>query len=232
VGLCQCEAERVVILSSKTLDFQYLHPRAELYEEPEEILKALLKINDEAELRKIYCKINKFKKIEHFTTYCPHITIIVDEYGVIKSSTTVDAANKKPRKIGEEIERELIKIVSQDAFAGIQVVITSQRLSSTVISTDLRDLIGGTAISFAAKSFKSCEMVFDTLADKARACDIPVTAKGVGYIYIEGAMNEPRLFKAALVDEKTEGVISQQTQHLRPKEGMRYEYPNTNPKAK
>lgn len=216
VGLARCQAERIILCSSKCLDFQFLSPRVELYQDPEAILNTLKQVNRIAEKRKKYCEENHLKKVEVFTSKRPHTVLILDEYGVIKSSTIEDPDGKKPRKIGEEIERELIRTVSQNAAFGIQVAITSQRLSSNVISTELRDLIGGTKCSFASGSAVNDTMIFDTRADEARACEIPITAKGVGYIYTEGLMNKPMLFKSALVDDETEKRIAKETTHLIP----------------
>lgn len=215
-GLARCPAERIILCSSKCLDFQFLSPRVELYQKPQEILNALKQVNEIAEKRKEYCVQNGLKQVTDFSISMPHLIVIFDEYGTVRGSLVEDPDGKKPRKIGEEIERELIKTVSQNAFAGIQVVLASQRLSSTVISTDLRDLIGGNLVSFANGSAASDTMIFDTRADEARASEIPVTAKGVGYIYTEGVMDKPKLFKAALVDEETQKRIAEETKHLIP----------------
>ena len=219
IGLCRCDNERVLVLSPKILDFQAFAERVELYQEPEEMLKSLTQINDEVESRKRYCERERKKKVETFTGERPHITIVIDEYAVIKGFQTLEEGKSKPRKIGEEIERELLKIVSQAAFAGVQVAITSQRLSSNVVSTDLRDICAGNLISFSNGSATSDKMVFGEYHEQAPASLIPIKAKGVGYIFSEGDMEKPRLFKCALTSVEDEYRIAGETAYMKPRRG-------------
>lgn len=217
-GLCQCEHERIIIFSPKMLDFINYKKRAELYSSSETILNCLLSLDEEVERRKKHCQAKQIKKIEHFKKYLPHIVVIVDEYAVIRSWKTKTDDGKKERKIGEEIERELLKIVSQAGFAGIQVCLTSQRLSSQVISTDLRDLVAGNLISFANGSSTSDEMIFGEFAEFAKASKIPIDSKGVGYLYIEGETPTPKPFKSAFLTSEEEQAIAKKTEYLTPKE--------------
>ena len=218
-GLCRCESERIVILSPKILDFQSFGCRADLYETPEEILDALKGIAAEIEMRKRYCVSRGLKKVEKFHEGMPHITIVIDEYAVIKASQ-MQGENGKLRKIGIEIEQEIFRIVSQGAFAGCQVCITSQRLSSNVISTDLRDICAGNLLCFASGGKTSDEMIFGDYADEAPAHRIPVSSKGVAFIFQEGTMEHPRLFKAALTDMRTERRIAEGNRNKKPRKNQ------------
>ena len=215
-GLCRCDGERIVVLSPKALDFQAFAPRAEIYQQPDEMLEALRRVGDEIERRKEYCERTRRKKIDRFTMERPHIAIIVDEYAVIRNAQTQEDGGRKPRKIGMEIEQELFAIVSQGAFSGCQVCLTSQRLSSNVISTDLRDICAGNLVSFANGSETSDQMIFGEYAGAAPASQIPIRAKGVGYLFAEGDMEQPRLFKCALTDMETEARVAEQNKERKP----------------
>lgn len=216
MGLIRCgKSERLFILSPKILDFQAYENHAYLYAEPEQILKALQGINNEIERRKKYCISHKIKKMPEPTETAPHYVILVDEYAVIKASKTLEDSGKKWRKIGEEIEAELTKIVAQGGFANVQVVITSQRLSSQVIGTDLRELIAGNAVSFANSRQTSTEFIFGEMWEEAPAHEIPVTAQGVAYLYTEGTMPRPRIIKAAHMSDEIEREIIEAIEETR-----------------
>lgn len=211
-------SQRIVVCSSKTLDFIEYEQRVELYEDPEDILSVLQEINEEVERRKRYCEANRLKKVSNFTPEMPHVALLLDEFAVLKMATISDPNGKKPRRIGEECQDELFKIVSQGPFAGVFTLITSQRLSTNVISGDLRSLLaGGILISFASGDQNSDEMVFGSRCVEATACQIPVMAKGVGYVYCEGDMDEPRMFKAAMLKPEEEARIAKETKRLKPK---------------
>lgn len=205
LGLIRCgKSERLIVLSPKILDFQAFKNHAELYETPQQILAAVQSVNMEIEKRKKYCIKNRIKKMPEPTEQEPHIVILIDEYAVIKASKIPDESGKKWRKIGEEIEAEITKIVAQGGFANCQTVITSQRLSSQVISTDLRELIAGNAVSFAQSRQTSSEFVFGEMWEAAPAHEIPITAQGVAYIYTEGTMSAPKIMKAAYMSDEAE----------------------------
>lgn len=211
-------SQRIVVISSKILDYAAFEDRAELYQDPEDILRALKEINEEVERRKKYCQRNRLKKIETFTPDMPHIAVLVDEFAVIKTTTIPDPGGKKPRRIGVEIEEEVFRLVSQGAFSGAFCLITSQRLSTNVISGDLRSLLaGGVLISFASGDQNSDEMIFGSRCVEARAHQIPVMAKGIGYVYCEGDMDAPRMFKAAMLAPEEEERIARETKKLKPK---------------
>ena len=89
---------------------------------------------------------------------------------------------------------------------------------SGLVDTTTRSLLTSNLLGFSSGDARSDEMLFDTRADEAPSCEIPISSKGVGYIFCEGFMNKPRLFKAAYIDEKTEKRIVEETKHLRPKD--------------
>lgn len=201
--LCKCQNERIVIMSPKLLDFaNFTSAHAcTLVSDPQKMLNVLQSLQDENARRKELCLASGQKKISSFSSDTPHITVIIDEYTVVRKAIIQE---KKPRKIGEEIELELMKLVAETGFAGISFVIATQRVSSTNISTDLRDLISGTRVSFATETEEANRMIFGPMAKSAPCHLIPTTAKGVGYISTSGAT--PRLFKSAIatdLDEKS-----------------------------
>lgn len=205
LGLIRCgNTERLIVASPKILDFQAYKNHAELYETPEQILDAFITVNQEIERRKKYCILHGIKKLTTPTETEPHTVILVDEYAVIKGSKILEDGGRKWRKIGDEIEAELTKIVAQGGFANVQVVITSQRLSSQVIGTDLRELIAGNLVSFANSKQTSDEFIFGEISADAPASKIPMSAQGVAYLYTEGEMKKPEIIKAARLEEDTE----------------------------
>ena len=179
------------------------------------MIAALRGVKEEMDRRKSYCRSNGLKKIEHFTDDLPHITVIVDEFSVIKKTVVPDEKGK-PRKIGVEFETILTSIVEEGGFAGISFVLATQRVSSNNMSTDLRDLISGTRISFAQETTESDRMVFGDLARYAPAHEIPNDCKGVGYISVGG--RKPVLFKCALAEKDDERRIASETLDRKPRQ--------------
>lgn len=217
-SLSKCGSQRIVVCSSKTLDFVEFSQRAELYQEPEDILQVMQEISEEVERRKIYCATHGLKRITKFSSTMPHIVVLFDEFAVIKASVIPDPSGKKARRIGCEIEEEAFKLVSQGAFAGVFTLITSQRLSTNVVSGDLRSLLaGGVLISFASGDQNSDTMLFGSKSAEAAACEIPVMAKGIGYLYCEGDMDSPQMFKSAMLSPEEEKRIARETENLKPK---------------
>lgn len=216
--LSQLENERLIVCSNKIMDFKAYEDRAELYDDPIDILNVINSLNREAARRKAYCLKNGLKKIEEFSEALPHITLIIDEYAILRTSVIEDPDGKKPRKIGDEVDRAVFVAASRNAAYGMSLFLITQRFMSGLVDTTTRSLLTSNLLGFSSGDARSDEMLFDTRADEAPSCEIPISSKGVGYIFCEGYMNKPRLFKAAYIDEKTEKHIVEETKHLRPKD--------------
>ena len=114
------------------------------------------------------------------------------------------AHNKKGKtvKIGDLIEQKIMRLVAETGFAAISFVLATQRVSSTNMSTNLRDLIAGARCSFATETIESTKMILGDYASEAPCHDITTDQKGVGYISLDGV--RPRPFKGAYASEADE----------------------------
>ena len=202
-SLCRVShPEIVIVMSPKILDFQEFENAVRLIQDPAEMLEMLGKVHDEAERRKAFCVEKRIKKIDpSLYTACPHITVIMDEFTVIKTTTTTDDKGKTVR-IGEQIENEVMRLVAETGFAAISFVLCTQRVSSTNMRTDLRDLIAGNRISFATETPESDRMIFGEYAEYAPCHEITTQMKGVGYIAADG--EKPVPFKGAFASAADE----------------------------
>ena len=211
--LMRCRNELIYILSPKDLDFANFEGRCVVVGDIGEMVAVLEAVRGEMGRRKALCRSEGTKKIERFTTDVPHITVIVDEFSVLKK--TVEFSGGKARKVGVEFETLLTSLVEESGFAGISFVLATQRVSGTNVSTDLRDLISGARISFAQETAESDRMVFGDWAKDAPAHEIPTDCKGVGYVSVGG--RKPRLFKCAMADASTERSVARETAPDAPK---------------
>lgn len=200
-SLLYCPYERVYILSPKILDFQAFAGAARLCKEADEMERVLEDVRMEAERRKVYCEEHRLKKISDFSFEMPHITVIVDEYTVIRKKTATDDKGKVV-KVGERIEASIMKLIAETGFAGVSFVISTQRASSQNMSTDTRDIISGNRISFATSSIETNKMIFGDMAEFAPCHEITRGQVGVGYISVDDGL--PRPFKGALTTETDE----------------------------
>ncbi|WP_165052316.1 MULTISPECIES: FtsK/SpoIIIE domain-containing protein [unclassified Adlercreutzia] len=216
--LSRLENERLIVCSNKIMDFRAYEDRAELHDDPVDVLNVVNSLNDEAERRKAYCLEHGLKKIEQFSDDLPHITLIIDEYAILRTSVVEDPDGKKPRKVGDEVDRAVFRAASRNAAYGMSIFLITQRFMSGLVDTTTRSLLTSNLLGFSSGDARSDEMLFDTRADEAPSCEIPISSKGVGYIFCEGHMEKPRLFKAAYIDERTEKRIAEETRHLRPKD--------------
>ena len=188
--------ERVIVMSPKILDFQTFEGCGiRLVQDIEEMTAALNEVHAEAEARKAWCVAHNYEAVGG------HITVVIDEYTVIKTSTIEDEKGKTV-KIGDLIEQKIMRLVAETGFAAISFVLATQRVSSTNMSTNLRDLIAGARCSFATETIESTKMILGDYASEASCHDITTDQKGVGYISLDGV--RPRPFKGAYASEADE----------------------------
>lgn len=209
-GLCRCPNERIAVLSPKVLDFQEFAPRVRLIQDPAEMLDYLNELRAEAERRKAWCVENRAKKIEpkDYRKTMPHLTTIIDEFAVIRASTTQDEKGKTI-KTGEQIQAAVFSLIAETGFSASSFVIAVQKASgASGISTDLRDLISGNRISFATETPEATKMVLGEFADDAPCHLITTQQKGVGYISLDG--EPPRPFRGAMTTQEDERKAARQ----------------------
>lgn len=194
--------EKTVIISPKILDFQNFQGACRLISDYAEIMDFLDELHTEIERRKAYCILHGIKKITpDLYDEMPHISVIVDEYTVIKTATAKDDKGKIV-KIGEQIETELMRILAEARFAAVSIVIALQKADSRNIDTRTRDLISGCRISFSAEGKTSSEMIFGDYAVNAPCHEIGADRPGVGYVQIDAELPKP--FKGAFADDDDE----------------------------
>lgn len=200
--------ERVIVMSPKILDFQMFEGACRLIQDIDEMSTCLNEIHAEAEARKAWCVAHNKKKVspEDYEAIGGHITIVVDEYTVIKTATTEDEKGKTV-KIGELIENKIMRLVAETGFAAISFVLATQRVSSTNMNTNLRDLIAGARCSFATETVESTKMILGDYASEAPCHEITTAQKGVGYISLDGV--KPRPFKGAFASEADETAAAE-----------------------
>ena len=206
-GLLRCNRsgrmlERTTLISPKILDFQNFRDACRLISDYDEILDFLAELRAEIERRKAFCILHGIKKITpDLYDEMPHITVIVDEYTVIKTATATDDKGKLV-KIGEQIEAEIMRLIAEARFAAVSFVIALQKADSRNIDTRTRDLISGCRISFAAEGKTSAEMVFGDYSAYAPCHEIGADRPGVGYIQVDAELPQP--FKGAFADDGDE----------------------------
>ena len=188
--LLKCEHELVAIASPKSLDFAVfaVSPAVRLLQATDDILAHLDWLVAESERRKRLCEVQGVKKITPSPSE-PHITTVIDEFTVLKL-------------LEPKIEQKVMRLVAETGFAGFSFVISTQRVSSRNISTDLRDLIAGNRISFATETAESDKMIFGDLATFAPCHQIGANQQGVGYASLDG--RRPRPFKSAIATKEDE----------------------------
>lgn len=202
-GLCRLPHERVYVLSPKSLDFAVFASKAQVIQEPAQMLACLQEVREEAERRKAWCEDRGLKKIEprHYAQV-PHITVVVDEFAAIRARVVPDEKGKMI-KIGEQIQQAVFGLVAECGFAGISFVLSTQKASgATGISTDLRDLISGARVCFATETVEATRMVLGEAAALAPCHEITPQQRGVGYVSVDGG--RPRAFRGALVEPADE----------------------------
>lgn len=207
-GLLRCNRpgrtlEKTTIISPKILDFQNFRGACRLISDYSEIMDYLAELHQEIERRKAYCIAAGLKKVSggHIEKVGGHITVIIDEYTVIKTAIMQDEKGKTV-KIGEAIEAELMRLIAEARFASVSFVLALQKADSRNMDTRTRDLISGCRISFASEGKTSAEMVFGEFAANAPCHEIGANHPGVGYVQIDALVPQP--FKGAFADDADE----------------------------
>lgn len=209
-GLCRCSNECITVLSPKVLDFQEFAPRVRLIQDPSEMLEYLTELREEAERRKVWCVKNRAKQIKppDYEKVGGHLTTIIDEFAVIRATTTTDEKGKTV-KTGEQIQAAVFSLVAETGFSASSFVLCVQKASgASGISTDLRDLISGNRISFATETPEATKMVLGEFSQDAPCHLITTSQKGVGYISQDG--QPPRPFRGALTTREDEEKAARQ----------------------
>lgn len=194
--------EKIFIFTPKTLDFQRFGSAAEIVGTVPEMMEKLSEIREEMERRKRYCAAHEIKKVDPLRYgEVPHITVLIDEYTVIRHYVETDEKGK-PQKLGEQFEREVMKLIAECGAFALSFVISLQRAHSANIDTNVREIMQGTKIHMQSDSPTSTAFVLGEYAAEAPAHEITTEQKGIGYISIDGG--HPRIFKGALTTDADE----------------------------
>lgn len=201
--LVRLSGEVVYILSPKALDFMAFEDVARVVEDVPDMLALMDALGAEELRRRDWLRAHRLKKLSDYTDEMPHITVIVDEFSVLKSATeqVEDGKRTKVRKTGQELESAIQHLVERGRYVGISFVLTTQRVSSENMSTDLRDLVSGWRVAFSLSTVESTRMVMGDRASDAPAHDIPHSARGVGWM-LRGS--DPIAFKGAFASDEDE----------------------------
>jgi S-DNA-T family DNA segregation ATPase FtsK/SpoIIIE len=199
--LVRVPCERVILASPKArVDFQDYGALCEVCETVDEVAEVVGDLRREMERRKDLCLSLNKTHLEgaDFTDQTPHITLVVDEVSVYASATREPdpgSKSKKPIPVGAALIENIRLLVAEGRFAGISVVLATQKpTADSGLTTGLRDLIGWRCSFFQLTP----EAVAATLGGSARsgmAAAVPRSARGVGWLLTDED-SEPRLFKS------------------------------------
>lgn len=168
--------------------------------EDDDFLPLLNDLADEMNSRYAYLEQHGLRKFEKFTAAHPLIVLVIDELAEVVSSA--DSKRDKAHSAAIRI------LVQKGRAAGICVIAATQRPSSDVIPTSLRDLFVQ-RVAFATSTVEMSRMV---LGDGARSDEpgpesIGANERGVGFVTSDGDRGLTR-FKAYWVsDEDVKSLV-------------------------
>lgn len=203
--LVRLPGEVVYILSPKALDFQAFDQVARVVEDVPTMLALMDALGAEEVRRREWLRSRHLKKVVEYTPDMPHISVVVDEFSVLKAvtETAEDSRGRtKTVKTGIELEAAIQHLVERGRYVGMSFILTTQRVSADNMSTDLRDLVSGWRVAFALSTVESTRMVMGDRSADAPAHDIPHGARGVGWLLAGSA--DPVPFKGAYAGDGDE----------------------------
>ena len=168
--------------------------------EDDDFLPLLNDLADEMNSRYAYLEQRRLRKFEKFTAAHPLIVLVIDELAEVVSS----ADSKRDKAHAAAIRL----LVQKGRAAGICVIAATQRPSSDVIPTSLRDLFVQ-RVAFATSTVEMSRMI---LGDGARSDEpspesIGANERGVGFVTSDGDRGFTR-FKAYWVsDEAVKSLV-------------------------
>ena len=167
---------------------------ARIATEDDDFLPLLNDLADEVNARYAYLAENGLRKFDTFDAAHPLVVLVIDEMAEVVSSA--DAKRDKAHAAAIRL------LVQKGRAAGICVVAATQRPSSDVIPTSLRDLFVQ-RVAFATSTVEMSRMVLGdgVRGDEPGPESIGANERGVGFVTSDGDRGLTR-FKAFWVSDK------------------------------
>lgn len=174
-----------------------------------EVLAALL---EEMERRYEWLEQNDLKKVPFDRFHeKPLIVILIDELADLVSVSVT----KEEKAAEAQRSTAIRRLIAKGRAAGIVVITATQKPSSDVIPTSLRDLIQQ-RVAFATTNREMTETILGSGASQIGGLshEIPTEQPGTAYILNEGSRIPKRVRAMWIPDEEVAGIAAQ-TAHLR-----------------
>jgi S-DNA-T family DNA segregation ATPase FtsK/SpoIIIE len=186
---------RLCLLDGKQVELGLWEDIADVFVGPDihHAIRTLKRLQRVMDNRYAYLKFYRRRKIARDDTFSP-ILCAIDEIAYF-SATAGD------KKLQEEFSALLRDIVARGRAVGIPVVAATQRPSSDIIPTSLRDLFAWRFAGRCTTDASSDIVLGHGWAGKGfTANSIPTSNQGAGYLIAEGGT--PGLVKAAYLSDK------------------------------
>lgn len=181
-------------------------------------LTVLKQLWAEIEQRNAYLAENMLDKTDPSDPRTPPIVLFIDEAAEFTRSGD---------KAGKEALNELSRVVNVGRASGIGTVIVTQKPSSDVIPTGLRDSLDQ-RIALRVGNRHMAETIMGSLDEGVRPWEIGSSTPGRGYL--SGSDGQTTLFQSGFIDRDTVIEIGQVAARLRSGSGQaRYELPEIPP---
>ena len=164
-----------------------------------------------AEMLRRYKLLEKkgWKKIRP-SAETPQISVVIDELAEI-----VGTGLKENKEVEERISSNVRRLMSLGRAAGVTVQLATQKPSSDIVPTSLRDMVIS-RVAFACATDAQVDTILGagSCHAGARADLIPRNRRGVAYAQTESSKNATRMRTFWIPDEDVAG-IAEETAHLK-----------------
>nr|WP_017202699.1 FtsK/SpoIIIE domain-containing protein [Microbacterium barkeri] len=213
VGISRLENCALVGLDPKRVELNMWRDRFSVIAKKDghasEVLAALL---EEMERRYEWLEQNDLKKVPFDRFHeKPLIVILIDELADLVSV----GVTKEEKAAEAQRSTAIRRLIAKGRAAGIVVITATQKPSSDVIPTSLRDLIQQ-RVAFATTNREMTETILGSGASQIGGLshEIPTEQPGTAYILNEGSRIPKRVRAMWIPDEEVAGIAAQ-TAHLR-----------------
>jgi S-DNA-T family DNA segregation ATPase FtsK/SpoIIIE len=159
--------------------------------EEDEFLPCLNDLADAMNQRYEYMAEHGLRKLEPDAEH-PSIVLLIDELAEL----TATGDSKRDKAVAAAIRL----LVQKGRAAGVSVIAATQRPSSDVVPTSLRDLFVQ-RVAFACATVESARMILgDSILENEGPQTIAASAKGVGYLMAD-TDREPTMFKSFYISD-------------------------------
>ena len=213
-GISRLEHVALIGLDPKKVELASWAPRFTRIAKTEDYATTLLKaLIDEMERRYDWLVDNRLKKLtpQEFSVARPLLVIVIDELADLVS-IGVDREEKDA-----ELQRSTMirRLIAKGRAAGIVVITATQKPQSSVIPTELRDLIQQ-RVAYGTTTVEMTDTILGSGMGRngGLAHEIPATQKGVCYVVSETSRTPVRARTYWVPDDQVAGLATG-TAHLR-----------------